>query len=81
MVLDECARLYPADFDYTKHSMERHTGGQSGARRRDAGRPGVVWHCAGGMYPTCASRARSEIARLDFIGNAIGGLSVGNQSR
>ena len=77
MVLDECTP-YPADFDYTKHSMERtHRWAKrckEAQTRDDQALFGIV---QGGMYPDLRKRSAEEIARLDFIGNAIGGLSVG----
>ena len=77
MVLDECTP-YPADFDYTKHSMERtHRWAKrckEAQTRDDQALFGIV---QGGMYPDLRKQSAEEIARLDFIGNAIGGLSVG----
>lgn len=77
MVLDECTP-YPADFEYTKHSMERtHRWAKrckEAQTRDDQALFGIV---QGGMYPDLRKRSAEEIARLDFIGNAIGGLSVG----
>ncbi|MEG2361179.1 MAG: tRNA guanosine(34) transglycosylase Tgt [Christensenella sp.] len=77
MVLDECTP-YPADFNYTKHSMERtHRWAQRciDARTRDDQELfGIV---QGGMYPELRKTSAEEIAKMDFFGNAIGGLSVG----
>ncbi|MEA5004507.1 MAG: tRNA guanosine(34) transglycosylase Tgt [Christensenella sp.] len=77
MVLDECTP-YPADFEYTKHSMERtHRWAQrckEAQTRDDMALFGIV---QGGMYPELRARSAEAIAEMDFIGNAIGGLSVG----
>ncbi len=77
MVLDECTP-YPADFEYTKHSMERtHRWAQrckDAQTRDDMALFGIV---QGGMYPELRARSAEAVANMDFIGNAIGGLSVG----
>ena len=77
MVLDECTP-YPADFEYTKHSMERtHRWAmrcKEAQTRDDQALFGIV---QGGMYPDLRKISAEAIAGMDFIGNAIGGLSVG----
>ena len=77
MVLDECTP-YPADHEYTEHSMERtHRWAKrckDAQTRDDQALFGIV---QGGMYPELRKKSAEEIAKLDFIGNAIGGLSVG----
>ncbi|CAK7057855.1 MAG: Queuine tRNA-ribosyltransferase [Desulfovibrio sp.] len=77
MVLDECTP-YPADFEYTRHSMERTHRWAKRCRdaqtRDDQALFGIV---QGGMYADLRKQSAEETAKLDFIGNAIGGLSVG----
>ncbi len=77
MVLDECTP-YPADFEYTRHSMERtHRWAQRCKDAQTNDRQALFGIVQGGMYPELRKISAEEIARLDFIGNAIGGLSVG----
>ncbi len=77
MVLDECTP-YPADEEYTRHSMERTHRWAARAKaaqtREDMALFGIV---QGGMYPELRKISANAIADLDFPGNAIGGLSVG----
>lgn len=77
MVLDECTP-YPAEFEYTQHSMERtHRWAQrckDAQTREDQALFGIV---QGGMYPELRKQSAQATAEMDFIGNAIGGLSVG----
>lgn len=77
MVLDECTP-YPADYEYTRHSMERtHRWAKrckDAQTRDDMALFGIV---QGGMYGDLRAKSAEAIAEMDFIGNAIGGLSVG----
>lgn len=77
MVLDECTP-YPADYEYTKKSMERtHRWAlrcRQAQTRDDQALFGIV---QGGMYADLRKQSAEDIAEMDFIGNAIGGLSVG----
>ncbi len=77
MVLDECTP-YPADEEYTRHSMERTHRWAARAKaaqtREDMALFGIV---QGGMYPELRKISAQAIAEMDFPGNAIGGLSVG----
>ncbi|MEG2202365.1 MAG: tRNA guanosine(34) transglycosylase Tgt [Christensenellaceae bacterium] len=77
MVLDECTP-YPADKEYTEHSMHRtHRWAQrckEAQTRDDQALFGIV---QGGMYPDLRAQSAQAVAQMDFIGNAIGGLSVG----
>jgi len=77
MCFDECAP-YPADHAYTLRAMHRthrwaerckHT-----HTRSDQALFGIV---QGGMYADLRIESAKHIADMDFIGNAIGGLSVG----
>ncbi len=77
MVLDECTP-HPADVEYTQHSMERThrwaLRAKQAQTREDMALFGIV---QGGMYPELRKKSAAAIAEMDFIGNAIGGLSVG----
>jgi len=77
MVLDECTP-HPATYEYTKNSMERtHRWAmrcKQAQTRDDQALFGIV---QGGMYADLRKRSAEAIAEMDFIGNAIGGLSVG----
>jgi queuine tRNA-ribosyltransferase len=79
MVLDECTP-YPATEAQALSSMERSMRWAARAKlaHQKAQSPyaqfGIV---QGGMYPALRLRSASLIDQLDFPGNAIGGLSVG----
>lgn len=77
MVFDECVP-YPSEHDYVAKSLERthkwerqcremHTGGESGLF-------GIV---QGGTYKDLREKSAKAVVEMDFDGNAIGGLSVG----
>ncbi|MBI3969385.1 MAG: tRNA guanosine(34) transglycosylase Tgt [Chloroflexi bacterium] len=77
MVLDECT-AYPAELDQVEAALART---QRWAERSQATpsapgqlRFGIV---QGGGYPDLRQRAAADLARLDFDGYAVGGLSVG----
>ena len=78
MAFDECVP-YPADWDYTKNSLERTT--RWAKRCKDANknpdRQGIFGIIQGGMYKDLREQSAKEIIDLDFPGYAIGGLSVG----
>jgi len=77
MVLDECTP-YPADLEYTKHSMERtHRWAERAKHAQKNDKQALFGIVQGGMYEELRKRSAEEIAGLDFAGNAIGGLSVG----
>ncbi len=77
MVLDECTP-WPAEFDYAKHSMERtHRWAQRAKEAQTNGNQALFGIVQGGMYPDLRKQSAEAIAGMDFIGNAIGGLSVG----
>ena len=77
MAFDECVP-YPADRAYTENSMHRtHRWAkrcQAAQKRQDQALFGIV---QGGMYADLRRDSAKAIADMDFIGNAIGGLSVG----
>lgn len=77
MVLDECIP-YPASYDYTLRSTERTYRWAERAeevkKRTDQALFGIV---QGGMFADLRKKSAELTASLDFPGNAIGGLSVG----
>jgi queuine tRNA-ribosyltransferase len=77
MAFDECTH-YPADFEYAKMAMERtHRWARrckAAHKRPDQALFGIV---QGSMYPDLRRESAERIAEMDFAGNAIGGLSVG----
>ncbi len=77
MVLDECTP-YPADFEYTKNSMEMtHRWAQRARDMKERDDQALFGIVQGGMYPELRKASAQAIAGMDFEGNAIGGLSVG----
>ncbi len=90
MAFDECAP-YPAERSYVERSMElthrwakRCKEHHEALSREEAEREGASFQpqalfgiVQGGMYADLRARSAAEIAALDFPGNAIGGLSVG----
>jgi queuine tRNA-ribosyltransferase len=76
MAFDECAEPY--DREYNCRSMERThrwaERSQAAQSRQDQALFGIV---QGGVFPDLREESARFIASLDFPGNAIGGLSVG----
>jgi queuine tRNA-ribosyltransferase len=76
MAFDECAEPY--DHDYIEKAMHRtHRWAERcklAQTRDDQALFGIV---QGGVFPDLRERSAAHIAALDFPGNAIGGLSVG----
>lgn len=76
MAFDECAPPY--DREYTENALSRtHRWAErclSAKTRTDQALFGIV---QGGVFPDLRTRSAEFIRRLDFPGNAIGGLSVG----
>lgn len=76
MAFDECAE--PHDRDYNEQSMHRtHRWAERckmAKKRDDQALFGIV---QGGIFPELREASAAHIASLDFPGNAIGGLSVG----
>jgi queuine tRNA-ribosyltransferase len=76
MAFDECADPY--DRDYIEQAMHRtHRWAErskAAQTRRDQALFGIV---QGGVFPELREISARHIASLDFPGNAIGGLSVG----
>jgi len=79
MCFDECAP-YPASYEYTRAAMERtHRWAkrcQEVHTREDQALFGIV---QGGTFSDLRVESAKRIADMDFIGNAIGGLSVGEE--
>ena len=77
MAFDECVP-YPADYNYTARSMERtHRWAErciKAKTREDQALFGIV---QGGMYKDLRKESAQAINSMNFPGNAIGGLSVG----
>ena len=78
MAFDECVE-YPADYEYTKQSMERTT--RWAARCKEAHKntekQGLFGIVQGGMYKDLREISAKDLIKLDFPGYAVGGLSVG----
>ncbi len=78
MCFDECVS-YPADYEYTKKSMERTTRWAKRCKDfhknwEDQGLFGIV---QGGMYKDLREQSVKDLIEIGFSGYAIGGLSVG----
>ncbi|MFS1513844.1 tRNA guanosine(34) transglycosylase Tgt [Chengkuizengella sp. SCS-71B] len=78
MAFDECPP-YPADYEYVKKSLERTTRWaerciQAHQRKKDQALFGIV---QGGMYEDLRKQSAEQLTSFDFLGYAIGGLSVG----
>lgn len=83
MVLDECPP-YPSTYEYAKNSMElthRWAKRCKTAFDNSEGHYGHKQHlfgiCQGSTYKDLRTQSAEAIAEMDFHGNAIGGLSVG----
>ena len=78
MAFDECVE-YPADYDYTKQSMERTT--RWAVRCKEAHKnietQGLFGIVQGGMYKDLREKSAKDLVSLDLPGYAVGGLSVG----
>ncbi|MDR2368920.1 MAG: tRNA guanosine(34) transglycosylase Tgt [Deltaproteobacteria bacterium] len=77
MCLDECAP-YPAGREETEKSMGLTLGWARRSREAWGGRGGALFGIAqGGFYPDLRRRSAADIAALDFPGQAVGGLALG----
>lgn len=78
MAFDECIP-YPANWDYTKKSLERTTRWAKRCKdyHKDWNKQIIFGIIQGGMYKDLREQSAKEITDLDFPGYAIGGLSVG----
>ena len=77
MAFDECCP-YPSTYEYTKKSMERTTRWAKRCKeahtREDQGLFGII---QGGFYKDLRKKSAEDLISLDFLGYAIGGISVG----
>ncbi|NBI29749.1 tRNA guanosine(34) transglycosylase Tgt [Chengkuizengella marina] len=78
MAFDECPP-YPADYEYVKKSLERTTRWaerciQAHQKKDEQALFGIV---QGGMYEDLRKQSAEQLTSFDFLGYAIGGLSVG----
>lgn len=78
MAFDECVQ-YPADYEYTRKSMERTTrwAERCKAAHKNPDRQGLFGIVQGGMYNDLREISAKQLVELDFPGYAVGGLSVG----
>ena len=81
MAFDECVP-YPADYEYTKRSMQlTHRWAQrcqnEHAKTGDSEKQALFGIVQGGMYKDLRHISARTINAMNFPGNAIGGLSVG----
>lgn len=78
MAFDECVQ-YPADYEYTKQSMERTTrwAARCKAAHKNTEKQGLFGIVQGGMYKDLREISANDLVAMDFPGYAVGGLSVG----
>ena len=78
MAFDECVQ-YPADYEYTKQSMERTTrwAARCKAAHKNTEKQGLFGIVQGGMYKDLREISANDLISLDLPGYAIGGISVG----
>lgn len=78
MAFDECVP-YPADYEYTRKSMERTTRWAERCKvaNKNPDRQGLFGIVQGGMYKDLREISAKQLVDLDFPGYAVGGLSVG----
>jgi queuine tRNA-ribosyltransferase len=81
MCLDECVP-YPASYDYTSASLDRTTRWaercKESTHRKDQALFGIV---QGGMFKDLRQKSARDLVALDLDGYALGGLSVGEDTR
>lgn len=78
MCFDECVS-YPAEYEYTKQSMERTSRWAKRCKdfHKDWDRQGMFGIVQGGMYRDLREQSARDLIEMDFSGYAVGGLSVG----
>lgn len=77
MAFDECTE-YPATYEYTKMAMERtHRWAERCKKAKTSETQALFGIVQGGMYGDLRKESAKVINSMDFPGNAIGGLSVG----
>jgi len=78
MAFDECVP-YPATYEYAKKSMERTTRWAARCKEshKNTDNQALFGIVQGSMYEDLRRESAKQITELDFLGYAIGGLSVG----
>ena len=78
MAFDECVE-YPAEYEYTKQSMERTTRWAERCKQahKNTDKQALFGIVQGGMYKDLREQSAKDLVAMDFPGYAIGGLSVG----
>ena len=78
MAFDECVE-YPAEYDYTKQSMERTTRWAKRCKEahKNTENQALFGIVQGGMYKDLREKSAKDLVDLNFPGYAVGGLSVG----
>ena len=78
MAFDECCP-YPADYEYTKKSMERTTRWLKRCKdaHKNTEKQSLFGIMQGGMYKDLRAESAKQVSDLDLPGYSIGGLSVG----
>ena len=78
MAFDECVE-YPAEYEYTKQSMERTTRWALRCKEahRNTEKQALFGIVQGGMYKDLRQKSAEDLVALDLPGYAVGGLSVG----
>ena len=78
MAFDECVE-YPAEYDYTKQSMERTTRWAKRCKEahKNTENQALFGIVQGGMYKDLREKSAKDLVALNFPGYAVGGLSVG----
>jgi queuine tRNA-ribosyltransferase len=79
MSFDECSE-HTASYEYAKQAMERtHDWAQRGKAAMKQSNQALFGIVQGGMFEDLRMQAARTIDAMDFSGNAIGGLSVGEE--
>ena len=78
MCFDECTP-YPADYEYSKKSMERTTRWAQRCKEhhKNTEEQALFGIVQGGMYKDLREQSAKDLIEMNFPGYAIGGLSVG----
>ncbi len=79
MSFDECA-AHTSTYEYTKQAMERtHAWAKRGQQAMEHSEAALFGIAQGGMFEDLRIESAKAIDALGFCGNAIGGLSVGEE--
>ena len=77
MAFDECVK-YPETYEYTKQSMERTTRWAQRCKKAHVTENQALFGIIqGGFYEELRKKSAQDLIELDFLGYAIGGISVG----